>query len=631
MNLDTLIKMNNEMINQDDKRIDIIGEIGTNINNEDNKMIQFSKYYTFFQNLKILKDKNINDYKIIMDDLKITNTDNNQILLFITDGGFLDFYKMEEGQKRLKEKQKSMNINSLLIYINSNIYTKENCIIKQLLLDYESESLKNENNICQILKDIKMKKVQNYIKSYKFQSQAKKIENLEIKLKLGNILANYLENNKGSLIKNVMSKLINISNKIANNMTINIDKLESFSLSSEKINKFKYDNYKINIVYLVDDPELNIKEVEKENPNCFKFVYNKMIVFGNNASPKENLNAYQEFLDLNKTVYEKFIKSLRNSINIIIFITKSFDSQHSLLVEYFCQDIKVNDLSYFILYQKEIGNFSKLQGIIERFFNTKHILERTYVEDFESDIKKFYENNIEKIRINYMNYSKKKIIYNEIINHYEKYNENSFFILEGINDNKQKNQEQILSQQKEYLKLKIIQDISFYLTLSINIEENNSLISDAFFELNNEKELEKYVNNISEKYNNIFDGFDSSGKKEELFLEKNTIVEQYSNNDKISNQLKKLYNIFLDNVEDKKSCDKIFQEKYLIFKDKPKEKNILKFDINSFMNVLKENAISTLKFGILKLYYICFETIKNSSLKEEFLSRLAKEIVNKEK
>jgi len=302
-----------------------------------------------------------------------------------------------------------------------------------------------------------------------------------------------------------------------------------------------------------------------------------------------------------------------------------------LLVEYFCQDIKVNDLSYFILYQKEIGNFSKLQGIIERFFNTKHILERTYVEDFESDIKKFYENNIEKIRINYMNYSKKKIIYNEIINHYEKYNENSFFILEGINDNKQKNQEQILSQQKEYLKLKIIQDISFYLTLSINIEENNSLISDAFFELNNEKELEKYVNNISEKYNNIFDGFDSSGKKEELFLEKNTIVEQYSNNDKISNQLKKLYNIFLDNVEDKKSCDKIFQEKYLIFKDKPKEKNILKFDINSFMNVLKENAISTLKFGILKLYYICFETIKNSSLKEEFLSRLAKEIVNKEK
>ena len=96
INLDSLIKMNNEITNHDDQRIDIIGEIGTNINNEDNKMVQFEKYYDFFQNLKILKDKNINDYKIIMEDLKITNTDNNQILLFITDGGFLDFYKMEE-------------------------------------------------------------------------------------------------------------------------------------------------------------------------------------------------------------------------------------------------------------------------------------------------------------------------------------------------------------------------------------------------------------------------------------------------------------------------------------------------------------------------------------------------------
>ena len=629
--LDSLIKMKNKITIHDEQRIDIIGVIGTNINNEDNKMLQYEKYYDFFQKLKALKIKNKNDYQIIMEDLKIKNTDNNQILLFITDGGFLDYYKMEEGKKRLKEKQNSLNINSLLLCVNSNNNTKENCIIEKFLLDYEFKSKKEENNFCKILKDIKiMKKDQNYIKSYRFQSQAKQIKNLEIKLKLEDIVINYLKNNEGILIENIMSKLKNILKIIIYNMTIKIDKLELFSLPAEKINKFKYDNYQINIVCLVDDPEFNINEIKIENTNFFKFVSSKNIIFSDYISQIINEYAYQEFLELNKNVYEELKTKLRNSINIIIFITKFFDRQQCFLIEYFCQDIKVNYLSYFILYQKEIGNFQGLRRNIENFFNSKHILEKTYVKDFDFDIKKFYDKNIDKIRNNYIIYSKKKNIYNEIINHYEKYNKNSFFALKGINDNEQKYQGAIFSQQKEYLKLKIIQDISFYLTFSISIEEKNSLINEPFFELNVREELNKYIDNISKKNNKIFEGFESSGEKKELFIEQNTIVEQYSNNDKIFNELQNLNSLFQDNVEAKKSDVKQFKNKYFIFKDKHKENKILNIDINSFTNLLKENITSTILFGILKLYYICFETVKNSSLKDEFLSRLAKEIVNKE-
>ena len=57
-------------------RLDVIGEIGTNIFNENNKIEQIYKYEQLFKNMEKLKDKHF-EYSTLLKELKLEKDGNN--------------------------------------------------------------------------------------------------------------------------------------------------------------------------------------------------------------------------------------------------------------------------------------------------------------------------------------------------------------------------------------------------------------------------------------------------------------------------------------------------------------------------------------------------------------------------
>ena len=95
MNFDNLIELR-EKYKKSQVRLDIFGEIGQNIFNEDEKIKQSKKYRTLCYNLKelIKDDKKEEDFKIvdeILDILKMKQN-NKKLILFLTNGEYSDIF-----------------------------------------------------------------------------------------------------------------------------------------------------------------------------------------------------------------------------------------------------------------------------------------------------------------------------------------------------------------------------------------------------------------------------------------------------------------------------------------------------------------------------------------------------------
>ena len=305
MKVDNLIKLKNEMLEKD-KRLDIIGETGKNIYNEENKKTQLIKYNDLFDNLNYLKKNNKEYYESLIKELKMEENINEKICLFITDGNFENFYKNEKNKiinDEKKEKlnfmdiQKTVNINFLPIYMVLNKNMKENYLIEKLLLDYDSLDMNNkkEDDFCLILKNIKKQKLENYIKLYKYELISKKLDNVEKNFKIEDIFQKYLNENKVLLTSKFMQDLFDIKNKIIESTKIDITKLKMYEMPDKKLDY----NYKINIIIFFDEEQENIQPFVDKNIFVYQFsTFPRNMESNNELIPKTKLSIYLRLTEI---------------------------------------------------------------------------------------------------------------------------------------------------------------------------------------------------------------------------------------------------------------------------------------------------------------------------------------------
>ena len=115
LSLDELNKLKKDKEN-DEERIDLIGEIGINIFNGKEKSYQLIKYAKLIHNINFLIKKKAKQLPYLLDLLHFTN--NKKLLLFLTDGSYSNFMNIKNNN--FLTIQKNLNIDSLLVYRNKN-------------------------------------------------------------------------------------------------------------------------------------------------------------------------------------------------------------------------------------------------------------------------------------------------------------------------------------------------------------------------------------------------------------------------------------------------------------------------------------------------------------------------------
>ena len=106
------------------KKFDILGEIGLNAINDENKIKQFIQYSKILNYMQTNENINDNFIKIFYDKTGFCK-ENEKILFFITDSKFKDIYKTLKESILYKEmKNVDENINFILCYISNGFYEK---------------------------------------------------------------------------------------------------------------------------------------------------------------------------------------------------------------------------------------------------------------------------------------------------------------------------------------------------------------------------------------------------------------------------------------------------------------------------------------------------------------------------
>ena len=317
------------------KKFDILGEIGLNAINDENKIKQFIQYSKILNYMQTNENINDNFIKIFYDKTGFCK-ENEKILFFITDSKFKDIYKTLKESILYKEmKNVDENINFILCYISNGFYEK---LILNNFLNKKNENKENKT----ILEKIRASN-ESVFKSEKFKKLCNKLNEIVNKLnkiekkfmknnseKMENILgtfntiilnynfvlnknfdeiikkynnkSNTIEDNKNS-IKNKFIVLYFVNNyiipdeiiEILNNMkikftTINLDKINDSS------NKNEIDNF---------------KKIHKLD-NIYLFIVNCFII--NERKATNYINNLIEILNIRKTNYIFLLKPKKDDV-----------------------------------------------------------------------------------------------------------------------------------------------------------------------------------------------------------------------------------------------------------------------------------------------------------------------------
>ena len=159
--------------------IDIFGEIGVNVQTEDEKIEQLIKYMKLFYNINYLVNNNKEESDFILKAFNLSNN-NNKVILFISNGDYEQFYERNLNMKtKFIKAQNIFKVNSLLVYFRDKNNSKENDIINYLIFNNNLNNIINTSNIAQ---------------NCFYQNKKKFIDNLA-KQKQKNIKQNIINNN----------------------------------------------------------------------------------------------------------------------------------------------------------------------------------------------------------------------------------------------------------------------------------------------------------------------------------------------------------------------------------------------------------------------------------------------------
>ena len=255
LSLEELNKLKNQKEN-DEERIDILGEIGVNIFNEEEKSQQLLKYAKLIHNINQLiqlKESNTkaNELTYILDKLHL-NGNNKKLLLFMTDGLYSSFINIKNNN--FLEIQKNLNIDSLLVFRDKRDLFRTR-LLEKLVKKYK----KGENN--NFNKDLD-KKYEELIKhlfiSNNYEKVVKRLSKVAKKIEyIKNDLYKYLTkiNDFKELCYEIMKSIIENENfKILLDKFQQIKETHFRNIMSEDVNPKK--NY-----YIISDKE---KKFDKE-------------------------------------------------------------------------------------------------------------------------------------------------------------------------------------------------------------------------------------------------------------------------------------------------------------------------------------------------------------------------------
>ena len=514
--------------NQNEEYIDIIGEIGVNIFNEEEKCKQLIKYAKLIHNINQLIKINAKELPYLLDLLKF-NGNNKKLLLFISDGPFSSF-KNTKNNKFLTM-QKMLHVDSLLIFRNRNFLFRTK-LLEKVFKKYQKDNIKSFND--EINNEFE-KVIKESFKSDICENAVKKLSNIGKRIK-------YM---KKKLYEYCASKdnFISLCNKAMKNIYKNeircISK-DNFENAKKKFYKFitPITEIKTNyyIIYDEDYEENELKNLLikylKEQKIPVKEGNNMEIIREN----ERNINKIIIFF-----VNDTYFFNIGNYIKIL-----------NLKDEY--QINKYNHI-YFILETEE--NINKNLDHFKAIFdlNFSYIL-------FNEELKKIIEIIIKEKEKNqeFIDYLNNEIIYKLIIDNYIKlfgksiYDKNTYY------------------SKDEQLFIKINQDIQFLQNFGINNAitlnpktkiEINKLLRDKIIEelINNfinDKQILVEIKNLLIKFENEIDEInDNNNRNRNSSNEKNNISNDENNKNKDNKKEQNLLNSREEIIE----CEKLLSEK----------------------------------------------------------------------
>ena len=102
-----------------------------------------------FYNLNYLVDNNKEESDFILKTFNLSNN-NNKVILFISNGDYEQFYERNlHTRTKFIKAQTIFKVNSLLVYIKDNNYSRENDIINYLIFSNDSNNNVDNSNMTQ--------------------------------------------------------------------------------------------------------------------------------------------------------------------------------------------------------------------------------------------------------------------------------------------------------------------------------------------------------------------------------------------------------------------------------------------------------------------------------------------------
>ena len=432
------------------KKFDILGEIGLNAINDENKIKQFIQYSKILNYIQTNANENINDNFInkFCDKTGFCK-ENEKILFFITDSKFKDIHKILKESKLYKEMIESdKNINFILCYISNGLYEK------LILNNFLNKANENEKNKI-IMDKIKLSN-ESIFKSEKFKKLCKKLN--ELVNKLNNIENNFMKNNNTNmiLILDSFKKIILNKSLFLNQDFDEIYKKYNIQVNTIKDNKNLIES-KIVVLYFVSNLIIDDEMIEILKNMKIKFT---TINLDNNNSSKEINN----------------LKKIHKLDNIYLFISNCLindENEFTVFINSLIENLNIKQTYYMFLYKPM--DSKKIIGYKHNF----NINISTNIEQFE----KQFNSTKQKIISYYPNL--KKIYANKKL----------FDLFIKIYLKKNKKYVQKKSDTNEIDLIHKINEI-YHFILFLEIKDEHS----EYFDLSNFKSLFEFINKMINNY-----------------------------------------------------------------------------------------------------------------------------------
>jgi len=663
------------------ERIDIIGEVGVNIFNEDEKNEQLLKYSKLIYNINCLIRDEAEDLSYLLDLLNL-NGNNKKLLLFITDGSYSNIKKINNN--KFKDMQKILSVDSLLVFRNKN------SLFRTKILEKIFKSYKKEENISfneDLLKSYKAI-IEYSEKSIFYEKVIKNLSLIEKKISyISNNLYNFFINKKLfiQLCEKIMEKIVNnemeekisidvlkehqkLFDEIVKNETLkkkiyiiydkknenNVEKDDLIKLFNEKddfsfdsklniLNERRKNNYKI-IIFFVDinyfDADDNFNEFKKLIKN-YQINKSPLLFFIKDDKTKKRLEIFSKVFKLNFEFIYKF-EDLLNVINNI----KNNNYKNYLYQGY--NELIFTERLYKFLIEEYIIIFNKsIFGNKKKNYDKYELLFLKISQDIQFFQKFNFDNNIslqEETKNDIINIIKSKDILNlidefideskilteinktlsefeETIDESEKIKNDNNIYNNILNENNQKKNDETNEKNGDNNYKNEIEIIQHN---NINNGNKNEIIQENNINNGNEKEIiqENNINNGNES-GIIQDNNINNENKNEIINndgkkeEKSEISNQNDDNNSSDKNLALLKEIEI--------CENIMNNKSERKEKKIKEGKEYKFFI--FKNFIKENLKGKIKNELLNIVYV----ILQKSIIHQFEKKLLKEIYELDK